>query len=269
MTDDRSATCRAYVIGAHARALRARVLVAFGIALVAAILVPPLLRSLLFLIPPGSPQTVDLIRELLDASGFGVVYLVTLWLAIGPRRLAAMEILAWGSRYATAGYSAVTGIRDPADAAAASEWLRTHPAPADEEPESRYWRAYAHLVAGDLGGARSLLPGLAGIEGYGYAVASLKAQIDLAEGIEPDLGAVAAAAERWPDPLGRAVAMANLGALRGQRAFVCGADEIDAVLTVRSGVGGRASRFFLVRAWLPIVGLTAGALVLGRLLGTS
>lgn len=269
MTDDRSATCRAYLIGAHARALRARVLVAFGIALVAAILVPPLLRAVLPLIASGSPQALDLMRELLDGAGFAVVYLLTLWLAIGPRRLAAMEILVWGSRYATAGYSAVTGIRDPADADAASQWLRTHPAPAAEEPEARYWRAYAHLAAGDLQGARSVLTGLAGVEGYGYAVASLEAQIALAEGIEPDLEAVAAAAEGWPDPLGRAVAMANLGALRGQRAFVCGGDDVAAVLTVRSGVGGRPSRFFLVRAWLPVIGLTAGALVLARVLGTS
>lgn len=39
--------------------------------------------------------------------------------------------------------------------------------------------------------------------------------------------------------------------------------------TVRSGVGGRASRYFLLRAWLPIIGLTIAAIILGRLIGTS
>lgn len=261
--------CRPYVIGEHARALRNRVLVAFGVALVAAIVIPSLLRSLLATMQSGPSPARDLIGGLLDVAGFAVVYLLTLWLAVGPRRLAAMEILVWGSRYASAGYAAVTGIRDPTDAAAAAEWLRGHPAPTDDMPEARYWRAHAHLVAGDLTGARSVMGSLADIEGYGYALVSLEAQIAMAEGKEPDLDAVTAAAEGWPDALGRAVAMANLGALRAQRAFVCGQDDVAAALSVRPGVGGRASRFFLLRAWLPILGLTVGAIVLGRLLGTS
>lgn len=216
----------------------------------------------------GSWPAADLIVTLLDVAGFAVVYVVILWLAVGPRRLAAMEILVWGSRYATAGYSATTGIRDPTDAAAAAEWLRTHPAGDDEDPDTRYWRAHAHLVAGDSQSARSGISGLRGVEGYEYAVAALEAQISLAEGLEPDLEAVAASAERWPDPLGRAVAMANLGALRGQRAFVCGEDDVAAVLSVRRGVGGRASRFFLIRVWLPVIALTVGALILGRAIGS-
>lgn len=59
----------------------------------------------------------------------------------------------------------------------------------------------------------------------------------VAEGIEQDFEAVAAAAEGWPGPLGRAAAMANLGAPRGRPAFVCGGDDVAAVLTVRSSVG--------------------------------
>lgn len=41
-----------------------------------------------------------------------------------------------------------------------------------------------------------------------------------------------------------------------------------AALSVRSGVDGRASRYFLLRAWLPIVGLPIGAIVIGRLVGS-
>lgn len=274
MSDPGSATgpastppCRAYVIGDHARSLRRRVLVAFGIALVIALIVPPSIRALLGPPASGSPA-IDLLVRLLDVAGFAAAYLVTLWLAVGPRRLAAMEILVWGSRYATAGYSAVTGIRDPTDAAAAAEWLRTHLAGDDEGPEARYWRAYAHLVAGETQGARSIGAGLRGVEGYEFALASLEGQIALAEGLEPDLEAVATAAERSPDPLGRAVAMANLGALRAQRAFVCGEDDVAAALSVRSDIGGRASRYFLIRVWIPIIALTVGALLLAQVIGT-
>ena len=240
---------------------------AFGIALVVALIVPPSIRVILEPAASRSPA-IELIAELIDIAGFAVAYLVALWLAVGPRRLAAMEILVWGSRYATAGYSAVTGIRDPTDAAAAAEWLRTHPAGADEGPDARYWRAYAHLVTGDTRGARSIGAGLRGVEGYEFALASLEGQISLAEGVEPDLEAVAAAADRWPDALGRAVAMANLGALRAQRAFVCGGDDVAAALSVRAGIGGRASRYFLIRAWLPILALTAGAVLLGQVIGS-
>jgi hypothetical protein len=238
------------------------VLVAAAVALAAAVVVPPLLRTVLRETP---------VAELLDIAGFAATYLLVLWLAVGPRRLAAMEILVWGSRYATAGYRAVTGIRDSTDAGAAAAWLRAHPAPAGaapEDPEVRYWRAYAHLVAGDLPGARTVLASLAGTEGYGYAVASLEAQIALADGSEPDLRAVESAAMAWSDPLGRAVAMANLGALRAQRAFVCGEDHVAPVLTVRAGVGGRPSRYFLTRAWLPIIAVTIGSIALGRAIGS-
>jgi hypothetical protein len=261
--------CRPYVLGEHARALRNRVLLGTGIALVASMVLPSFLWMLLPFLGTAFAPAVDPAAEIIDAGGFAVVYLLTLWLAVGPRRLAAMEILVWGSRYATAGYSAVTGIRDATDGEAAAEWLRTHPAPADEAPEARYWRAYAHLVAGDLAGARAALARLLSVEGYAYAVASLEAQIALAEGSQPDLAAVEAAAAAWPDALGRAVAMANLGALRAQHAFVCGGDDVAAARSVRTSVGGRPSRYFLLRAWLPIIGLTIGAIILGRLVGTS
>ena len=262
-----TSSCRPYVIGDHARALRRRIVVAFAIALGVALVVPGLLRVVLESLAEATPA-VGLIVDAIDLAGFAAVYLLTLWLAVGPRRLAAMEILVWGSRYATAGYIAVTGIRDPTDAAAAAEWIRTHPAAKDEDPETRYWRAHAHLVAGDVQGARSGLSRITGIAGYEFAVASLSAQIALAEGVEPDLNAVAAAAQGWPDPLGRAVAMANLGALRAQRAFACGEDDVAAALSVRPGIGRRASRFFLVRAWLPIIVLTIGVVLLGRLIGS-
>lgn len=257
--------CRPYVLGEHARAIRRRVLAAAVVALAAAVVLPPLLGWVLAAAAPDASG----LRELLDAVGFAAVYLVVLWLAVGPRRLAATEILVWGSRYATAGYAATTGIRDPTDAVAAGAWLRAYPPTADEDPERRYWRAHAHLVAGDVPGARSVLSTLTDVPEYGYAVASLEAQLALAEGGAPDLEKVAAAADAWTEPLGRAVAMANLGALRGQRAFVCGEDDVAAVLSVRRGVGGRAARFFLIRAWLPIIGITLSAMLIGRLVGTA
>lgn len=265
MTGPRSGPCRPYVVGQHARSLLRRVLLAFVVAVVAAITLPPLLRAAVVAVAPDAP----VVLEVIDVAGFAVVYLVVAWLVVGPRRLAAMQILIWGSRYAAAGYAAVTGIRDPADAAAAAAWLNEHPPAEDEGPETRYWRAHAHLVAGDLPRARSVLASLAGVADYGYAVASLEAQIALAEGSEPELGAVAAAAEAWTDPLGRAVAMANLGALRAQRAFACGEDDVAAALTVRRAVGGRPARFFLTRAWLPILGLTAASLVIGGLVAPA
>lgn len=59
---------------------------------------PSFVWTLLPLLGTALPPAVDLPAEIVDAAGFAVVYLLTLWLAIGPRRLAAMEILVWGSR---------------------------------------------------------------------------------------------------------------------------------------------------------------------------
>jgi hypothetical protein len=265
MTAARPGPCRPYVVGEHARAIRNRVLLAAAVALAAALVLPPLLTAAARALAPTASGVVDL----LDTAGFAVVYLVALWLVVGPGRLSAIEILVWGSRSAAAGYAAVTGIRDPTDAAAAAAWLRANPPAPNEAPEARYWRAHAHLVAGDLAGARSVLATLRDVAEYGYAVASLEAQLALAEGTEPHLDDVAARAETWNDPLGHAVAMANLGALRAQRAFVCGEDDVAAVLTVRSGVDGRPARFFLIRAWLPIIGITMAAWLIARLVGTA
>ena len=268
-----AAPCRPYWPGEHARALRTRILTGLGLGLLAALVVPSLLRAVLLTVTDaplgGSPAPgVATVVGLIDDFGFSITAILVAWLWVGARRWDAIEILVWGSQYPAAGYAAVTGIRDPTDAEAAAAWLRANPAPPDEAPEVVYWRAHAQFVSRDLDGARSTVQRLAAREDYRFAIASLDAQIAMAQGVHPDLGAVESALPSG-DGLERAIAAANLGALRAQDAWRCGTDDIAAARSVRPLMGRHGSNFLLLRLWLPALGLTLIVSVLIRLLGTS
>ena len=252
--------CRPYWPGDHVRDLRRRILVALGLGVLAAVFIPSIIRAAVLIGMfglTGRPDEDPVVIRVLDEAGFTVTFFVVAWAWVGPRRWRAIEILVWGSRYAAAAYAAVTGIRNPVDGAAAAEWLRKTPASDDEPPESIYWRAHAHFVSRDLAGARATLSRVAERPDYRYAVASLEAQMAMAEGREPDLPAVEAALEGWTEPLALAVAAAGLGALRAQRAWSCGEDDVGATLSVQPLLGGHASHYLLTRVWLPIAALTA------------
>ena len=265
--------CRPYWPGEHARALRRRILVALGIGLLAAFVLPSLLRALVLTVTDaplgGSPDpAVATVVGLIDGFGFSMTAILVAWLWVGARRWDAIEILVWGSQYAAAGYAAVTGIRDPTDAEAAAAWLRANPAPQDEAPEVTYWRAHAQFVSRDLDGARSTVQRLAARADYGFAIASLNAQIAMAQGTHPDLAAVESALPSGSG-LERAIAAANLGALRAQTAWRCGADDVAAARSVRQLMGRHGSNFLLFRMWLPVLGLIVVVSVVTALLGTG
>lgn len=254
-TEARATPCRPYWPGEHARALRRRILTGLGVGFLAALIVPSVVRAALLVGMFGFTEPVDelpLVVRVVDEAGFAVTFFVAAWAWVGPRRWGAIEILVWGSRYAAEGYAAVTGIRDPADGAAAGEWLRATPASDDDPPEVVYWRAHAQFVSRDLAGARATVARLADRPDYRYAIASLEAQMAMAEGRVPDLAAVESALAFWTEPLARAIAAANLGALRAQHAWSCGQDDVGAALSVRPLLGGHASNFLLTRVWLPI-----------------
>lgn len=262
------APCRPYWPGDHVRDLRRRILVALGIGFLAALFIPPIIRAAILIGMfglTGVPDEDPVLVRAIDEAGFVVTFFAVAWAWVGPRRWRAIEILLWGSRYAAAGYAAVTGIRNPVDGAAAAEWLRATPASDDEPPESIYWRAHAHFVSRDVAGARGTLARLAGRPDYRYAIASLEAQIAMAEGRAPNFEAVEAALEDWTEPLGRAVAAANLGALRAQRAWSCGEDDVAAAISVEPLLGGHASHYLLTRVWLPIAAVTALWTALGAM----
>jgi hypothetical protein len=260
-TTGRVAPCRPYRIGDHARAIRNRLLVSMLISVVIAAPVSVLVPLGLVLALPHEAGVAA--SSVAAAITLPAAFVVGHWALVGQRRWAAPEILIWGGRFAAAGFAATTGIRNPTDRAAAAAWLASQPADDEEDPALTYWRAYVRLLTGDPDGARADVALLEGVAGYEFARAELLGEIDLSEGTPVDVVAVEAATRAIGDPFQRAIAAANLGALRAQLAWTCGRDDVAPVLAVRPLVGSHARGFILRRYWLPFVAVaTASAVVL-------
>ena len=251
--------CRPYRIGDHARAIRNRLLVSMVVSVVIAAAATVIVPIGLAVAVPGEGGLAA--SSLAAIVTLPVAFVIGHWALVGPRRWTALEILIWGGRFAAAGFSATTGIRDPTDRAAAAAWLASRPADDEKDPAVTYWRAYVRVLTGDPDGARADVPRLEGVEGYDFARAELLGEIDLSEGKPVDVAAVEAAARAIEDPFQRAIAAANLGALGAQLAWTCGRDDVAPVLAVRPLVGDHARGFMLRHYWLPFVAVTAASAV--------
>ena len=110
---ERAQPCRPYRVGEHSRALRNRLLVSMLIAVViaaAATVIVPI--GIALAVPGDGGRQASEVAALVTLP---VVFVVEHWALIGPRRWAALELLIWASRFAAAGYTAATGIREPTD----------------------------------------------------------------------------------------------------------------------------------------------------------
>ena len=182
---------------------------------------------------------------------FPASFLVIHWATIGARRWTAIELVVWAGRVSAARYSAATGIRDPVDRDRAEAWMTSAPRSDGEPAERSYWRAYALLLAGDEAAARAELGGISASD-LQLEVATLGAQIDLAEGKPTDVGALDRLVAGMSPSLARAVAAVEVGALRSQVAWTCGDDDVTPVLEALPLVEGRAAGTLLRRYWLPL-----------------
>jgi hypothetical protein len=194
---------------------------------------------------------------LADVVGWGSIvlfpasFLVIHWATIGARRWTAIELVVWAGRMSAARYSAATGIRDPVDRNRAEAWMASAPRADGEPAEQSYWRAYALLLAGDEAAARTELGGIDAPD-LEFDVATLAAQIDLAEGKPTDVGTLERLLAGMPPSLERAVAAVEVGALRSQVAWTCDDDDVTPVLEALPLVEGRATGTLLRRYWLPL-----------------
>ena len=194
---------------------------------------------------------------LADVIGWGSIvlfpasFLVIHWATIGSRRWTAIELVVWAGRVSAARYAAVTGIRDPVDRDSAEAWMASAPRADGEPAERAYWRAYALLMAGDEAAARTELGAIPASD-LQLEVATLGAQIDLAEGKPTDVGALDRLVAGMSPSLERAVAAVEVGALRSQVAWTCDDDDVAPVLEALPLVEGRAAGTLLRRYWLPL-----------------
>ena len=252
--------CRPYRIGEHSDWLRRRLFVSMVVAAVVAATASAAMvvgGATLFR-DRMSPEVVGWLGAFAFAGGF----LAGHWLSFGPRRWTALEPMIWSGRHAAAALAAETGISDPTDRDAARGWLDATPA-ADDEPMARtYWRAYCHLLVGDLATARSFAERLGPADGVYLPRASLMAQIALAAGEPFDTDGMRAIVEAAPESVDRAIAAAELGALGAQVAWTCGADDIAPVLAMRPYIGRRAAGTLLRHYWLPLL-VVLGAISVG------
>ena len=256
--------CRAYRIGDHTAWIRRRMLRSM---LLAALLAAT--ASVLPVLVGAMAWREPAMGEVLGWAGtltFAAVFIGGHWLLFGPRRWSAVEPLIWSGRHAAAALAAETGISDPTDREAARGWLDATPHVGGEPPARTYWRAYCHLLVGDVPAARSFAELLPATGDMRVPRATLMAQIALGSGEPFDVSSLRAAVIEAPDSLDRAIAASEVAALTAQAAWTCEADDVAPVLAMRPYIGRRARGTLLRLYWLPLVLVMAAVSVVWQLL---
>ena len=222
-------------------------------------IIGPLPAIVAALLVPGLPEAAAAIVGWSGVVLFPFVFAAIHWAAIGRRRWMALELLIWAGRFAVARYVAATGLRNPADHAAASSWLASHPHVEGEPVETTYWRAYILLLLGRGTEAREELAQVPATPAWDWDRTTLTAQIDMAEASQLEVTALESLLAAMGSSEARAVAAVELGALRAQVAWTCGEDDVAPVLAAVPLVEGRAAQTLLRHYWLPLVAMTAAA----------
>lgn len=249
--------CRAYHPGDHARWLRGRLTRSMLLAAVVGGVVAPAPGLLVAFATPTLLWPAAAIAGWSGFVLFPLIFAVAHWASFGARRWAALELVIWAGRFAAARYQAATGIRDPADRERAASWLASHPHAEGEPAETSYWRAFVLLLLGRAVAARAELSHVPAVPEWERDRATLAAQIDIAEALPIDIGALEGGVLAMAASDERAVAAIELGALRSQVAWTCGADDVAPVLATLPLVEGRAAGTLLRHYWLPLVVTTA------------
>lgn len=248
-------------MGEHARALSRRLwltLLAGGA--VAGILVP--VATLLLALTGVAPM--DVVGRYAWLVGSPPCVLGVHWLLFGPRRWQMLEMLIWAGRIRSAAFRAATGIRNPTSRSGATRWLAANPERAGEPPATAYWRAYMHLVLDAPAEAHRLAELVRRDPDLAVAADILDAQVDLAQGRAASIRELEAAARGYEASFERALTFAEIGALRAQAAWTCGADDVAAATGAWPEVQPFVRGYLLRSYWVPLALAlyAAGALVL-------
>lgn len=201
------------------------------------------------------------------AAAFGLVSTCLFYPAIPRRVRAAWEGFASVGHPEMERWRQVTGTQVPDTLPRMRRWLREHA----ERADALWAHAELHAVTGDLVAARNAAQRMLVRDARDrHEQASLLAYIDWIEGHDPDVTALAAAAEAvgLPDSPERQLARGRVAVMRARAAAAVGGDWMAPLVAHREAVGPIARRWFLgdilsrrLRVTI-IIGLALAGLVL-------
>jgi len=210
---------------------------------------------------------MSLSADLLISYGvFLAVYAVALALVLlrdfGHELGDALAVVIWARLDAEEHSKRLTGAKIPVGHAAAAAWLARHGDTPDLAPQ----RMVAHILTGDLEGARATLNHYPTTTPHQrFELASDRWFVDFVSGDDPSLAAVEAAEEEVVDPEDRARAAASVATLRAHGLAAAGGNWLHALASGRAAVGDRANMLVVSRMLMPTwtIYMASAALLIG------